>query len=820
MAKPTNADANPRADDLASPVKGFLLHVFHRLVRGRTIMYAMGRLETGQTFGIVDDRFVPRFYVRSSDAGAAGAQAQPLGASVHETSWTTMDREPVAEVRAAATRTLRQLADGLAGKGVRTYEADVTPRVRYLMDHDLRGAALIAGPWQPGTDVDRVCINPQLAPADLDPDLAVLALDIETNPDATELYAISFVGTGPQDRHTTEEIHLVGPSRGDDPDNVTCYLGERELLVGLAERIRQIDPDVLTGWNLVDFDLPVLHRRFGAHGLEFNLGRTRDASWYREGQTWGSSRMVVYGRQVLDTLHLVRSTLQRYEDYRLGTVAQAILGRGKTLHADEGEDMPDAISRAYREDRRAFCDYCLEDSRLVRDILQAEGLIPLSLRRSMLTGLPFERAWGSIAAFEFLYMGQLHKRGIVAPTRGVDRPTGVAAPGGLVILPKDGVYRNVFVFDFRSLYPSIIRTFNIDPLSHVRACQTLIQHGQDADVITAPNQAVFDREPGILPRMLEGFFERRARAKEEGDALASFTYKIIMNSFYGVLGTEGCRFASGQLAGAITEFGHHLLRWTQGWLEGRGLKVLYGDTDSLFVDPGLPGDTDPAAAEQRAQELCREANVALAEHVRSEHGVESHLELEFEKVYRRFLLPPMRGRSDRGRAKGYAGLRVDAKGEQLEIVGMEAVRRDWTRLAHSLQRDLLWLLFHDTPPGDMEARVRDWIRGLRSGERDDDLVYHKSLRKPVSQYTRTTPPHVKAAKLLPKPSGVIHYVVTADGPQPLGHVTARLDYGHYIHKQIEPIVRTIGQVYPLDVAGCLSTEPGLFDGLSSGGPSG
>ena len=198
--------------------------------------------------------------------------------------------------------------------------------------------------------------------------------------------------------------------------------------------------------------------------------------------------------------------------------------------------------------------------------------------------------------------------------------------------------------------------------------------------------------------------------------MASFAYKIIMNSFYGVLATGSCRFAADELAGAITEFGHYILRWAQGRLEERGVRVIYGDTDSVFVDPGLAEDCPAAEARALGERLCAEVDQALAEHIEKEYGVESRLELEFEKYYARFLLPPMRG-SEKGRAKGYAGLRVSGEGEQLDIVGMEAVRRDWTRLAHQLQRQLLELLFHDAGPEAIEQCAMEWVRALPEGPR-------------------------------------------------------------------------------------------------------
>ncbi len=790
--------------DSPAAARGFLLHVFHLQQRGQTTVYAIGKLDTGETFGLVDDRETPGFYVRESELAEAQELAERQGVSVEPCEWTTMDGERVARLSCSRIATLRDLDEQFRKRGLRTYEADVPFTKQWLMKHGLRGAVSIQGERRPGTGVDWIFVNPSLTACDFEPELAVLALDIETDADAGEVWAVSLVGTGTAPKHVVEEVLVVGEPAPNDPDYLCCLPDERQLLEALAARIHEIDPDVLTGWNVVDFDLPTLQKCCEKHRIEFNLGRTRDRSWYREGERWGQSRMTLYGRQVLDAMHLVRATLQRYDDYKLDTVARAILGRGKTLESDDDRGMPHVIADAYEHDRPAFAEYCLEDSRLVRDLLEAEGLVKLSLRRCMLTGLPLERAWGSVAAFEFLYMTELHKRGIVAPTCGVDQPENVGAPGGLVMEPKIGLYTNVFVFDFKSLYPSLMRTFNIDPLAHVKAWRPT-----KTDVIRAPNDAEFDREPGILPAMLERFHAEREKAKADGDALASFTYKIVQNSFYGVLAARACRFASNQLAGAITGFGQYLLRWTRDLLNDRGVDVIYGDTDSLFVDAGLPADLPAGHVRERGEELCEWINAELGKHVEREYRVESKLELEFEKVYTRFLLPPMRG-SDRGRAKGYAGLVVEGGKEKLEIVGMEAVRRDWTRLAHELQRDLLHRLFHDQGPAELEACVAEWVRALRAGEKDDDLVYNKSLRKKVESYTRTTPPHVKAAMQLKNPSGVIHYVMTLDGPQPVGHVAAALDYSHYVSKQIEPIVRTIAQVCPLDVDAAVRGEQSLF----------
>jgi DNA polymerase-2 len=362
------------------------------------------------------------------------------------------------------------------------------------------------------------------------------------------------------------------------------------------------------------------------------------------------------------------------------------------------------------------------------------------------------------------------------------------------------------VFDFKSLYPSIIRTSNIDPLAMVLAADKA-----DEDVIKTCNDVRFNRERGILPGILDVFFERRAQAKAENNALASYTYKIVMNSFYGVLGTNTCRFSSSRLAGAITHTGHYVMRWCKAFLETNNCNVLYGDTDSLFVDAHLPNDSSYDQAFEKGSELCQLVNGELDVQLEAEFGVESRLELEFEKIYRKLLLPPMRGQETRGRAKGYAGiLQKNATETELQIVGMEAVRRDWTNLSHQFQRALFTLLFNDASANEIEGFILSLVHEIRSGTKDDLLVYRKALRKPLESYTKTTPPHVKAARMLSNPSGVIHYLMTIDGPQPVNLKSSPIDYSHYIDKQIKPIVETIAPFCGINVDSALTGQQRLF----------
>jgi DNA polymerase-2 len=203
-------------------------------------------------------------------------------------------------------------------------------------------------------------------------------------------------------------------------------------------------------------------------------------------------------------------------------------------------------------------------------------------------------------------------------------------------------------------------------------------------------------------------------------------------------------------------------------------------------------------------------NERLADFVQAHFAVDSRLELEFEKVYRRFYLPRIRhavgsgvaSNDVRGRAKGYAGLVAceDGTDGEMEIKGMEAIRSDWTRAAADLQRELLGLLFSDAGPGAVLAHVRETVGRVRDGELDDRLVYSRRLRKSVSSYTASRPPHVQAAQLLPREEreGMIDYLITVDGPQPPSRRTDAIDHEHYIQRQIRPIAEPICEILGVD----------------------
>ncbi len=778
--------------------KGFILQSSYRIVAGNPVILIYGRLEDGRPFLVRETRRKPVFYVPTEDVSRIAWD----DAQVEPTSWRTLDGLKASRVTVREPSKVVPLRDFIHALGVRTYEADIPFANAYLIERDIRGGVAIKGTPKP---LDRQLAvefdDPSLEPCEVDFTPTCLSVDIETNPDATKLLAIALYS------ENVDEVLVCDAAKRTMPLHAEGYATERETLLAFIERVREINPDVLTGWNVVDFDLKVLQRISDMHGVRFEIGRAPGRMSLRKPQGYfGSGRALIPGRVVLDGIDLVRGAFIRFPEYSLEVVSQEVLGEGKRVEGDVHDRAGEILAR-YERDLPGFAEYARTDARLAYAIIDHLNLLSLAKARSTLTGMPMDRVSASVASFDFVYISALKRQQICAPSFDRNRQdTSESHEGGAVLSPTVGIHNNVWVLDYKSLYPSIIRTFNIDPLGYRGTDET-------ASGIRLLNDATFSREPAILPTVLDSLFVARERAKQRRDTVASQAIKILMNSFYGVLATPVCRFYNGKIGNAVTTMGRHFLTWSKNWFEKRGHAVLYGDTDSVFVSSGL---SDPEAATALGDRLRNEFNTALQAHVNQEWQVESKLELEFEKMYTRLFLLPLKKGSG-GARKRYAG-QLSTSGE-IEFVGMEVVRRDWTELAKDAQRELYARLFNGESVSDY---VRHCVDAVRKGELDEKLIYRKGLSKPPSEYTKSHPPHVVAALKKSKSddtSRIVHYVMTLGGPEPTDNQRHEIDREHYIEKQLkavaEPVLATLGTTW--ESACGIPEQLSLFDGLDESG---
>lgn len=663
-------------------------------------------------------------------------------------------------------RDLKSAAEELNKNGIKTYEADVDPVRRFLMERFLNAQFKITGE---GTDKGNLLqfINPQIEECEFTPQFKIASIDIETGLGNRLLYSVAVHLTNSTDEE--KKVFIVG--EGKNNELINFYPSEKELLQSFIAWFKEKDPDIIIGWHVIGFDLMFLESKCNELYVPFEIARGNGRVSLRS-RKGGGYFATVYGRVVIDGPQSLRSSFFTFEDYKLETVAQELLREGKTISPDENKVAE--IERLFAEDKKKLAEYNLQDAVLVTDIFRKSGLIELSVRRSQLSGLLMDQLGMMTAAFDHFLLPLMHRNGYVAPNvRDFETP-GHAA-GGYVFDPNPGLYNNVIVLDFRSLYPSIIQTFKIDPYSRLLSSM---------DTLVTPTGFKFSSTHHFLPGFISRLLEQRAKAKRKNDKQLSQAIKILMNSFYGVMGSYGCRFYHPDLPSAITGTGQWLLLRSKEYLELKGYKVVYGDTDSLFVK--LP-DSIKNFSDEDGEKIVRELNLYWKTRLKNDYNVESFLEIEYEKYYRKFIITPARG-TESGAKKRYAGLRKTETEDKIEFVGLEFVRSDWTKLAKEFQVELYERIFYGN---DVKNWIKEIVKKVNSGEFDDKLVYRKRLRKDVEDYTKNIPQHVRAAKQIDQNSGVIYYVITKRGPVPVELKHNDIDYQHYIDKQIKPIADSV-----------------------------
>jgi len=812
--------------------EGFIVHAYADSSRNR--VHILGRLSDGRSFAA--STLVPPLSVHIRPQQAVRAAAlflqSHLPVVLEQSSFILFDGSAGLRLAAPAERDIARGTKLLRQNLIEVFGADVKSAAAFLIRNGIRGGLLLSGGWRPGQGVDMVFPDPKIEAAhDARAVLSVMSLDIETEEPSGRIRAVGLSRTGDKPGRSRVLLFAGVWSGAEPPDaDIAVYPDERTLLVSLAMKIREMDPDIITGWNVIDFDFPRLAAAFDRHRLPFSLGRSVEAGRFFPAESDSSAggdsaakrsaSVFLPGRQVLDALRLVRTGYESFDSYTLDSVANAVLGRGKTVRSTDSDKLAE-LDRLYADEPLTFCRYCLNDADLVLDILDKRELIKHTVERAALTGSGIDKAWTSVASFERVYAEGLHERGIIEPNADPGRNVSGAA-GGTVLDPVAGLFSGVAVFDFRSLYPSIMRTFNIDPFAHERARAMLASASSDdsvstGDLITAPNGAAFVRERGILPALIAQYFTERIAAIDRGDDAAAFVYKILMNSFYGVLGTPKCRYARTELAGAITSFGKLCLHYARDFFREKGFRVLYGDTDSVFVEMKRESGIPFALADYAA--YAAELNEGLSAHIMKTYRLESFIGIRFEKLYTRFFIPRLRmhGKDEtveeleRGRAKGYAGLIVSPDGSgEVEIKGMEAARSDYTPLARRFQREMLRVLFTDSDTLAVEAFIKEQTEALYAGKLDAELAFKKTLRRITESYTASTPPHIKVARALgwKNRRGTVEFLITVNGPEALSQLRSPIDYAWYASSQLLPTAASVGTAAGFDAeAIILSVSP-------------
>ena len=536
-------------------------------------------------------------------------------------------------------------------------------------------------------------------------DFRVLGVDIETytethpDPKKDPLIMISLA---------TKDMSTVLTYKRADKDFLEVLENEKEVLIRFFELVKEINPDVIVTYNGDTFDFPYILERVRILKvdvpLEFRiLGK-------------GATRKVRIPGYCHVDLFPIAKRLLSLTNYTLEAVYEELTGKKKLK-------IPGEMISVYWDREGEFLDELLEYSREDAEaaLIIGEKFLPLQYALSRIVGqTPFDISRASSSAMvDWLLLREAHKRGEIAPNQPGGGEYQARASrsyeGAYVLEPEKGIHENLVQLDFRSLYPSIIIAHNVDPL-------TL---GCDCCDNTSPAGYTFClNKKGFIPEILKTLLEERAKIKEKMKKsddkmldVQQWALKILANSFYGYMGYPRARWYSLECAESTTAWGRMYLKKIIDMAQKEGLKVIYGDTDSVFIKM-----SDNKV--ERALRFLEEVNASLPE----------GMELEFEGFYPRGLFVTK---------KKYALL---DENRNFITKGLEIVRRDWADIAKKTQQEVLEIILKEGSPEKAADVIMNVTQRLKKREVDPrDLVIYTRLTMPLSQY-KAVAPHVQLAR--------------------------------------------------------------------------
>uniref|UniRef100_A0A7N8XBP1 DNA polymerase n=1 Tax=Mastacembelus armatus TaxID=205130 RepID=A0A7N8XBP1_9TELE len=542
---------------------------------------------------------------------------------------------------------------------------------------------------------------------------------------------------------------------------ILCFTQEKQLLQSWAEFLRTVDPDIITGYNIQNFDFPYLLNRAAAlkvrwtHIPLLKLGIKsvlRDLNFQSKQMGRRENKTInMEGRVQFDLLQVL------LRDYKL---------RSYTLNAvsfhflqEQKEDVQHSIitdlQNGNEQTRRRLAVYCLKDAYLPLRLLQKLMCVINYMEMARVTGVPltYLLSRGQQIKVVSQLLRQAMKQDLVMPV--IKTEGGEDYTGATVIEPEKGYYSvPIATLDFSSLYPSIMMAHNL-------CYTTLLQKGSaeklglaPEDFIKTPTGDLFVKSSvrkGLLPEILENLLSARKRAKTElkketdpfkkqvldGRQLA---LKVSANSVYGFTGAQVGKLPCLEISQSVTGFGRQMIEQTKQLVESRytisngyqaDARVIYGDTDSVMVKLGV-------GTVRESMDIGKEAAEWVSSHFTPP------IKLEFEKVYYPYLLI---------NKKRYAGLYFSSCADthdKMDCKGIETVRRDNCPLVANLINTCLQRILIDRDPQGAVAHAKEVISDLLCNRIDiSQLVITKELTRTAQEYSGKQA-HVELAERMRK----------------------------------------------------------------------
>jgi DNA polymerase elongation subunit (family B) len=595
-----------------------------------------------------------------------------------------------------------------------------------------------------------------------------------------------------------------------DEYKVEIFRSEADMLTRFINIFAAVQPTVITGWNTDNYDIPYLINRckrvLGAQSIK-KLSPAGIVEQSKNNERWK-----IFGVSSLDYLTLYKKfTYTELPNYRLDTVAKTELGKGKIEY--DGD-----LNELFSTDIHKFIEYNMVDVNLVYELDEKTQLLNLARTICHKGHVPYESVYHASKYLDGAAIVDLKRNGLVAPNKAfrfIEEETAQDALAGAYVMPPvPGLYKWIYDLDLTSLYPSIIMTLNISPETKVgvikdwnQECllksepqEVHFQNGtytrdvkqwlQDNAYTVASNGAVYHTEQrGFLPTILEKWFDERVKYKNKRDEYEvgteeykfydalQLTQKVLLNSFYGVLGLKTFRFHDLDNAGAITAVGQSVIKFSAKVINnhyakeigtnhfmnatnGKSEFAFYTDTDSTFVSslpliqkrfPDYDETNEQFMIDQTnaiASEVQKLVNGMYDRYAQVFHNTESHrFQIKQEYVAKSGLWIAK---------KRYAQWVIFKEGkptDKLDIKGLDVVRSSFPTDFKAIMKETLWYILKE----NSKIATTDMIHKFKTDMKKSpvlnvmknsgvkEISKYIKRRKPFTGYLSGTPAHVKSA---------------------------------------------------------------------------
>ncbi|MEE9526020.1 MAG: DNA-directed DNA polymerase [Candidatus Woesearchaeota archaeon] len=798
---------------MGAKIQFYPLDITYKVEREKAAIYLYGRTTKGEQICVIDSSFEPYFYVLLRDEDKIKSFCNKI------TKISVEHKERIAKV--TKTEVVKKKFLGKKKNAVKVFvqipsdvpvirdiikewdviesinEYDIHFTRRYFIDKGItpltlveaEGAVIQAKSKVPCFKAERV----EQISSDTIKAPKILAFDIETYnpagkrfvPEEYPIIMLAFYG---------EDFKKVITWKRFKTDNkdIEFVDGELDLINRFKEVLEKYKPDILTGYYSDGFDLPYILTRAKHYKIKLDLGLDNSDVSFKKGAT---KNIQITGLVHLDIFRFISRIMRQglaTDSYSLDNVAAEVLGEKK-----DDVDI-DGLSIAWDDGKEneleTFCKYNLKDAKLTYNL--CKKVFPNVEEMVKIVGQPiFEVSRMAFSQLvEWYIMKQTKEYNEIAPNKPhheeLSERMHKRYQGAFVFEPKPGLYKDIAIFDFRSLYPTIIGSHNIGPSSlNCSCCKDKAEY--------APTEEkkfwYCKNKKGFLPSIVENLITHRMRIKEmlkkKEDPMLNArveSLKVLANSFYGYLGFYAARWYCFECAESVTAYGRHYIHKVIDAAKEKDFDIVYSDTDSIFLTLGEKNKED-------ALKFVEKINEKLP-------GL---MELEYEGTYPSGIFVSAKAGAH-GAKKKYALLDEDGN---VKITGFETVRRNWSPIAKEVQQKVLGIVLKERDLPKAVRYVKQVIIDLKDRKiPNEKVIIHTQLRQDIESYT-SIGPHVAVAQRMKSkgqdvgPGSIIKYIITEgagkirDKAKMIEEVKdGAYDADYYIDHQIIPSVERIFDV--------------------------